>query len=136
MHGLPVGYHAALATYAYIWAEKDYLRRFEVRKKKSSYEFVPMNRKQAPSSEPVHAPRQGLDPLFINSMPGGMLSLSANGSNIDTAVVWASMPLDDDGWIKDVRGVLRAMDGKTLTEIWNNSQEPAERHYLFAKYYP
>jgi outer membrane protein assembly factor BamB len=136
IHGEPVVYSAANGTYAYLWAEKDYLRRFEVRPNKSSYDIYPQNRKDAPSSKPLHAPRQGVEPIFINSMPGGILSLSANGNDLESAVVWASMPYDDDGWIKDVRGVLRAMNAKTMEQIWNNATEPQHRHYLFAKYCP
>jgi outer membrane protein assembly factor BamB len=66
-------------------------------------------------------------------MPGGMLSLSAQGSDQTTAVIWASLPKHDDAFVSDVPGVLRAFDPYTLIEIWNNESEP---QYNFAKYCP
>jgi len=134
IHGLPVVFHSSTGTYVYVWAEKDYLKRFELLANGSSYELSPKKGKDAPNSKPVHAPRPGLKPLLVNSMPGGMLSLSANGADIETAIVWASMPREKDAWIEDVPGVLRAMDASTLEELWNNSKEPQQ--YKFAKYCP
>jgi outer membrane protein assembly factor BamB len=65
-------------------------------------------------------------------MPGGTLSLTVNGTDRGSAVLWASLPHHDDAFTKDVAGILRAIDPETLTELWNNESEA----YLYAKYCP
>jgi hypothetical protein len=45
-------------------------------------------------------------------MPGGFLSVSANGQ--DAGILWAAIPYKDDAWVEIVRGTLRAFDANTL----------------------
>jgi hypothetical protein len=65
-------------------------------------------------------------------MPGGFLTLSANGEDPDSGIVWAAMPRRDQDALNDVvPGVLRAYRahsttaGGKLTEIWNSDQGAA-----------
>jgi streptogramin lyase len=53
-------------------------------------------------------------------MPGGMMSLSANGTNASSAVLWSYMPLDGDANTHVIHGVLRAFNPVTMTELWNS----------------
>jgi hypothetical protein len=57
----------------------------------------------------------GLPPA--GGMPGGMLTLSANGTNPHTGIVWSAGPLNGDANKHVVEGVLRAYDA---TEFGTN----------------
>ena len=67
-------------------------------------------------------------------MPGGILSLSANGDH--DGVLWAALPLDEDAFIAAVRGVLRAFDATTLEEIWSTAAADPNDQFSFAKFCP
>jgi hypothetical protein len=71
-----------------------------------------------------------------NSMPGGILSISANGNQEGSAIVWASLPLEGDANAKTVPGILRAFDAMNVgRELWNSEQEPSrDKPGLFAKF--
>jgi len=72
-------------------------------------------------------------------IPGGILSLSANGSQAGTGILWANVPLD---WatvgVPYRPSVLRAFDANDIThELWN-SQQNAERDSIamYPKFVP
>ena len=55
--------------------------------------------------------------------PGGILALSANGTNADTAIVWASHTLTGGGNWQILPGILRAYNAQNVSqELWNSSQ--------------
>jgi hypothetical protein len=69
---------------------------------------------------------------------GGVLTVSANGSTSGSGIVWASMPVSDDGDHGIHPGVLRAFDANNLsTELWD-SQINAARDAMgnWPKYSP
>jgi hypothetical protein len=67
-------------------------------------------------------------------MPGGMMTLSANGSTSGSGILWVSMPLNDDANHKDVQSVLRAFNAEDLSqELWNSSIYAADDPKLFSK---
>jgi hypothetical protein len=51
-------------------------------------------------------------------MPGGFLSLSANGNR--DGILRSNMPFKDDAFYADVQGVLRAFDANSLTPLWSS----------------
>ncbi len=62
-----------------------------------------------------------------HGMPGGFLTISADGDNARSGIVWAAMPRHDKNALNGtVPGVLRAYraypndGGKTLKELWNS----------------
>jgi len=59
-----------------------------------------------------------------NGMPGGFLSISANGDR--DGVVWACSPLLKDALIDTVPGVLRAFDAVTLKQLWSSDKKDPE----------
>ena len=77
-------------------------------------------------------------------LPGGFLSLSANG--LDGGIVWANHPWsplpggDASAIVRIVPGVLRAFDARDPTvELWNNRADPnapAQAFGHFAKFCP
>jgi hypothetical protein len=69
---------------------------------------------------------------------GGVLTVSANGSTSGSGIVWASMPITDNGDNGVHPGVLRAFDANNLsTELWD-SQINAARDAMgnWPKYSP
>ena len=71
-------------------------------------------------------------------MPGGFLSVSANGTK--NGIVWATHPLRDDANAPNSRvaGILRAYDATDITrELWNSQMEfPRQSVDTFAKFVP
>jgi outer membrane protein assembly factor BamB len=120
IHGAPVVWNQTPErARIFVWGERDYLKRYTYVHTTTSAEIS----EHATSN--LSAPRKG--------MPGGMLSLTVDGSRAETAVLWASLPLKDDAFVADVPGVLRAVDPDTLQQIWSNESEES---YRFAKYCP
>ena len=76
--------------------------------------------------------------LAPGGMPGGMLSLSANGGTAGTGILWATVSISGDANHTPRAGILRAFDASNLTrELWN-SQQNATRDALglFSKFAP
>jgi hypothetical protein len=76
--------------------------------------------------------------LAPSGMPGGMLSLSANGKLGGTGILWATLSLSGDPNHSSRPGILRAYDAGNVTrELWN-SQQNATRDALgnFSKFSP
>jgi outer membrane protein assembly factor BamB len=118
VHGSPV-YFKPLNR-LYLWGENDVLKAFTIN---------PVTGKL--SSSPVAS---GIV-LAPDGMPGGMLSLSANGAT--QAIVWAALPLDGDAnKVMAVEGVLRAFDASTVQQIWSSSHKAEDRLGNFAKFAP
>ena len=121
IHGAPVIWRDNKGTLRlYVWGEEDYLRAFQY----SGQQFVPAGKSK------VRAPEK--------SMPGGMLSISSNGSTEGSAIVWASVPLTGDANVATVEGILRAFDAADIEkEVWNSSQNgPRDSVGMFAKFCP
>jgi hypothetical protein len=69
--------------------------------------------------------------------PGAILTISANNENVNTGIVWASMPIDESADSAVVPGILRAINAETLEEIWNSEDVPARDSVgTFAKFTP
>jgi hypothetical protein len=121
IHGTPVVWkNAQNQLRLYVWAEEDFLRAYRF----DGQAFQPAGK------SPMRAPEK--------SMPGGMLSLSANGSTAGSAVLWASVPISGDANGKSVEGIVRAFDASNVEhELWNSEQEAArDTRGLFAKFCP
>ena len=71
-----------------------------------------------------------------NSIPGGMLSVSANGASLGSGILWASLGLDSTYMGAIVPGVLRAFDANDLSrELWNSQQNGSRDQFgNFAKF--
>ena len=76
--------------------------------------------------------------LAPGGMPGGMLSLSANGGAAGSGILWATMSRSGDANHAPQPGILRAYDASNVTrELWN-SQQNSTRDTLgnFSKFSP
>ena len=121
IHGAPVYWRDSYHNLQlYVWGEEDFLRSFQFNGRR----FEPASKSTMRSPE--------------NTMPGGILSLSANGSTAGSAVVWASIPIKDDANMGTVAGVLRAFDAADVQkELWNSEQNAGrDRLGMFAKFCP
>ncbi len=61
--------------------------------------------------------------LAPGGMPGGWLSISANGNTAGTGILWATMSRAGDANHAPQPGILRAYDASNVTlELWNSEQ--------------
>jgi len=76
--------------------------------------------------------------LAPGGMPGGMLSISANGNSAGTGIVWAALSRVGDANHAPQPGILRAYDAGNVTrELWNSEQNSArDRLGNFSKFSP
>jgi hypothetical protein len=119
LHGSPVFWTGSGGSRIYLWRENQLL-----------YSYAFANRRI------VDHPTLGVDAL-PEGMPGGMLSLSSQGTA--NGILWAVTPFDGDAnRFRGVRGVVRAIDAQNVTRtLWSSEQVSArDRLGLFAKYAP
>ena len=126
IHGAPVVWRRKNGDIrAFVWSEKDFLKVFAFNG--ASFDRVPLS-----------TSNYGL-PQNENRMPGGVLALSWDGQNDDTAVIWAAHPTYDDANNKSVLGTLRAYDALDLNnELWTSDTDAAGNDRLgsLAKFNP
>lgn len=92
----------------YIWADNDPLKAFRL--SGGLFQTTPVAQSAVKSA----------------GMPGGLLSLSANGSIAGTGIVWAAMTLSGSANQQTQPGILRAYDAGDVThELWNSQQNAA-----------
>ena len=117
--------HNGLATWQspaglnlYLAGENDYLRAFR------------FNTAQRKFDLPSALTSSVLPPV---GMPGGMLTISANGAQSGTGIVWVTTPRLGDANQAVVPGILRAYNAETLALLWE-STSPLDETLDFAKF--
>jgi hypothetical protein len=124
LYGSPVWWDGPTNSYVYFWPGYDYLYQ---------YQFDRTN--QVFLSSPA---AQGSTLLVYDSggHPGGMLSISANGTNAGTGILWASHPTADAQNAVQP-GVLRAYNAQNVTnELWNSTKLSRDSVGNFGKFVP
>jgi hypothetical protein len=102
----------------YVWGENDFLRAFR---------FDSASQRL---TEPAFTRGTVLPPI---GMPGGMMTLSADGSAGGTGILWATTPRAGDANQNVVPGVLHAFDAELLgNPLWSSSG-PGDDPLNFAK---
>lgn len=128
VHGSPLHFERPGKRWIYVWPEDSALRAFQ---------FDPAINKfdPKPISETTITDPEGV-PGGSKAMPGGFLSLSADGQ--EDGIVWANHPWTGNANQSIVPGVLRAFDAEDLTkELWNSRQVPDRDDFgNFAKFCP
>jgi hypothetical protein len=121
VHSSPVFWRGPDAARMYIWGENDHLRAYTL----AGGKFTGINQ---PKKSTFRAPQ---------GMPGGMLSLSSNGTKAGSGIVWAVTPLDGDAnTARGVQGIVLALDAQDITkQLWTSELSGArDRLGLFAKF--
>jgi hypothetical protein len=124
LYGSPVWWDGPTNSYVYFWPGYDYLYQ---------YQFDRTN--QVFLSSPA---AQGSTLLAYDSggHPGGMLSISANGTNAGTGILWATHPTADAQNAVQP-GVLRAYNAQNVTnELWNSTKLSRDNVGNFGKFVP
>jgi hypothetical protein len=114
IHGSPVYWNSPNGPLVYVWGEGDPLKAFRLTVHSPiSATFL---------TTPIATGTTRLDPYF---MPGGILSISANGSTPGSGIVWASHAMTNANHATSL-GVLRAYDAANVgIELWNSTQNLA-----------
>jgi hypothetical protein len=126
IHGGPVYFNSDQnGPTTYVWGENDVLREFLFNPTTGLLNTTPL------ATSTMTAPVTNND----GAMPGGFLSISANGNQ--NGILWASTPYNDDAVVKTVQGVLYAFNADTLALLWSDKTNDARDEVgNFAKYVP
>jgi hypothetical protein len=127
IHGTPVYWKSTDGEFVYVMAEQDYLRQYRLTGGK--LQLYKMSAVKGPVD-----PGRGTS----YTMPGGTMTLSANGSDPASGILWLSMPVSLDANNATVPGVLRAFKATDVSmELWNSQQAGNQDGYgLYAKFNP
>jgi hypothetical protein len=107
LHNAMVAWNGPAGLNLYVWGENDFLRAF--RFDASSQRLT----------EPAFTRGTVLPPI---GMPGGVMTLSADGSVGGTGILWATVPRAGDANQAVVPGVLHAFDAELLgSPLWSSS---------------
>ena len=123
IHGGPVWWDGPDGSYAYVQPASDRLRQYKF--DRTAGLFLVPNYAQSPTTA-------------ASGQPGGILALSANGTNAGSGIVWASHNLVGDANQQVRPGILRAYNAQNVTnELWNSEQLSARDSVgNFAKFVP
>jgi hypothetical protein len=122
VYGSPVWWDGPDGSYAYLQCESDYLRQYKFNRAKNIFLL------------PAYAQTQTSTP---HGMPGGILSISANGKTAGSGIVWASQPVGNANQATRP-GILLAYEAQNVgIELWNSEQNVARDSVgNFAKFVP
>jgi hypothetical protein len=115
LHNSMVGWSGPNGVNLYSWGENDFGRMWRF------------------NGTRFNTPAQSVSNVLPpQGMPGGMMSLSSNGTS--NGILWVTMPLSGDANHADVPGVLRAFDANDLThELWNSTFTSVDNPQNFTK---
>jgi hypothetical protein len=121
LHGGPAWWSCANGSFAYIWPQSaNHLRQ---------YQFTNGLFNTTPYAQGVTTGGSG--------SPGGTLSISANGTNAGTGIVWATVNTTADANQATVAGTLHAYDAQNVSrELWNSDMVPRDSLGNLAKFVP
>jgi hypothetical protein len=96
------------------------------------------------SGTPLHAltlTNSGLMPQVTNTEqspghPGGMITVSSNGTTASTGIVWGLLPLCGNAWKTFCAGALYAWEATDVSKmsLWNSTVDAADALGSYAKY--
>ncbi len=123
LHGGMVWWDGPTNSYGYIWPASVFLQQYTF--DRTTNKFILPAFAQSPSSAP-------------GGQPGGILALTANGTNAGTGIIWASHQLTGNANQSVRPGILHAYDAQNVShELWNSEQISARDSVgNFAKFVP
>ena len=120
MHCQAAYYKGSSKEFVYVWSENDPLR------------AIPFDR--ASNLLSVQGEITSAVPGPIGQS-GAILSVSSNGSEAGTGVLWASYAMSGDAESATITGILRAFDANDVSrELWNSQANPRDAAGMFAKF--
>ncbi len=96
LHGSPTYWRGPDSRYGYlyVWGEKDYLKMYRFDTLTGTFETNPLSPAAKAGTEFTAQFYKKADILALRTtMPGGMISLSADGNKTGTGIVWATLPI-------------------------------------------
>src|SRR5260370_24434903 len=96
IHAAPTLWNTSEGARLYVWPEMEELKVFRIKAER----LTPDGHSLISAPIPLHG--------HLTSMPGGILSISANGDQRGTGILWATIPLKEDANRKKVARSLRA----------------------------
>ena len=123
IHGAPVFWNGPKGPMVYVWPEFDHL-------KAMALNLTGGKLTETPASQSEVAVPDG--------MPGGFLSVSADGGKAGTGIIWSCTPYDANANWETVPGIVRAYDASDLSHLLWDSKQNAGRDDvgMFAKFCP
>jgi hypothetical protein len=118
LHGSPTFWRVSdRKGYVYEWAEKDYLKKYEFDLRAGRFIISdPILHPWVARETDILAAPCVMVTLCLNAMPGGMLAVSANGSDENSGIVWAILRAYD----LVSHDSIYAFDAKTLKLLWHD----------------
>jgi hypothetical protein len=101
----------------FTWGENESLRAWKLNVANGQVTFVGRGAEVASAA-------LAASPTGIGGMPGGMISLSSDGQNPNTGIVWALAPVDGDANKDVITGIARAYDATNLDNTPIDPQTP------------
>ena len=122
VHGGPVWWRSTNGSFIYVWVDTgDYLRQYQLTNGGL------FNTNYYARGTPTGG----------SGSPGGILSVSANGTNAGTGIVWASVNTSSDANQAVVAGTLHAFNANNVSqELWNSDMVPRDSLDKLAKFVP
>lgn len=106
IHASNIAWNSPQGLNVYVWGENDFLRGYR-------FNATTQTLNTAPFASGSILPPVG--------MPGGIMSLSANGSQPGTGILWASTPRNGDANEYTTPGGLYAFNAETLALLWQST---------------
>lgn len=121
IHGGPVWWASTNGSFVYIWADSgDELRQYQLTNGLFN----------------THAYALGAT-VGGSGSPGGTMSVSANGTNAGTGILWAVVNTTDDANQSLAAGTLHAYNALNVSqELWNSDMLPRDSLGTLAKFVP
>ena len=121
IHGGPVWWNGPNGSFMYLWPDSgDRLRQYQF----SGSQFDTTPYAQGPT-------------IGGGGSPGGILAVSANGTNAGTGIIWAIVNATSDANQAVVSGTLHAYNAQNVTnELWNSAQVSRDVVGNLAKFVP
>jgi hypothetical protein len=113
-----VTWHSPQGLNVYVWGENDFAR---------AYRF---NQQTQRLNTPAFAVGSVLPPI---GQPGGMMSISADGSGTNSGILWATTQRAGDANQALVPGAFHAFDAEDLSLLWSSATNPGDDTYNLSK---
>jgi len=108
VHGGAVWWDGPGASYGYLWPSSVYLQQYVFNRSVGKFTLPAL------AQSPTPAP---------NGQPGGILALSANGTNAGSGILWAVHQVGGDANQQVLPGILHAYNAQNVgIELWNSEQ--------------